>query len=90
MEQKELEARLVALEAKYAEKRHDIDNLIRGIQNQMSQEEANYNNIILNHKQSLRKYDSEKQALNVNYQKERAVIYEDFASESNERMDSAK
>lgn len=36
MEQKEMEARLVALEAKYAEKRHGIDNLIRFVQNEMA------------------------------------------------------
>ena len=90
MEQKTLEARLVALEAKYAEKRHGIDNLIRYIQNQMSFEETNYNNIILKHKQSLRRYESEKQSLNVNYQRERAVIYNEFASEDNEGVDCSE
>lgn len=90
MEQKEMEARLVALEAKYAEKRHEIDNLIRDVQNQMSAEETNYNNIILKHKQSLRRCESEKQNLNVNYQKERAVIYEEFASVGHEGVDRAE
>ena len=90
MEQKEMEARLVALEAKYAEKRCDIDNLIRFVQNEMTFEETNYNNAILKHKQSLRKYESEKQTIHVNYQKEKAAIYEEFAQEGHERVNSAE
>ena len=41
-------------------------------------------------KENLRRLESEKQFLNVSYQKARAELYKEFASEDNERMDSAE
>lgn len=89
MEQKELEARLVALEAEFAEKRHGVDNLIRSVQNDISFDETTFNNALRKHKETLRRLESEKQFLNVSYQKGRAELYKEFASEGNEGVDSA-
>lgn len=74
-----MEARLIALEAEFAQKRHEIDDSIRELQNDMANAEVEFQILTKRCKEAIRTHESRKQILNVAYQTNRAKIYAEFA-----------
>lgn len=54
MTQKDMEARLIALEAEYAQKKLEADAQIRREQKEIANAEANYHNAVRHHKDVIR------------------------------------
>jgi hypothetical protein len=79
MTQKDMEARLIALEAEYAQKKLEADAQIRREQKEIAQVEANYHNAVRHHKDVIRTLEQAKQLLNVQYLEEKQDIYAEFA-----------
>ena len=80
MTQKDMEARLIALEAEFAQKRHEIDDSIRELQNDMANAEMEFQILTKRCKEAIRTHESRKQILHVTYQTNRAKIYAEFAA----------
>lgn len=79
MTQKDMEARLIALEAEYAQKKLDADAQIRREQKLIANAEASYHSTVRHHKDVIRTLEQTKQLLNVQYLEEKHDIYAEFA-----------
>ena len=70
MTQKDMEARLIALEAEFAQE----------LQNDMANAEIEFQILTKRCKEAIRTHESRKQILHVTYQTNRAKIYAEFAA----------